>query len=140
PPRPSATLQRVVGAPPARSIFFNDVRSKKPRERPSGDQKGNIAFSVPATCRGTAESSARTQRVSGFPGSAAPNTIFVPSGDRTGGAPVNANANSVLSGGRIAVRTTGSARRVDTSCRTIAPSTRAVATEMAARNQGKIGF
>src|SRR5438270_2185526 len=46
PPRASATSQSATGPPPLMSIFFSDVASKNPIDRPSGDQNGHMPPSV----------------------------------------------------------------------------------------------
>ena len=47
PPRPAGARASVCGAPPPRSMRFIVPAAKKPTERPSGDQNGYVAPSVP---------------------------------------------------------------------------------------------
>ena len=48
-PPPEVTGASVCGAPPPRSSRFSAFPAKKPTDRPSGDQKGYVAPSVPAS-------------------------------------------------------------------------------------------
>ena len=48
PPRPSVALQILIGVPPSASTLFSASSVKNANSFPSGDQKGNVAFSVPA--------------------------------------------------------------------------------------------
>src|SRR5207244_1429686 len=63
PPRagPSA-LHSVCGGPPDTSSFLSFPCEKNARKRLSGDQKGDVAFSVPASDWTASESSGRTHR------------------------------------------------------------------------------
>ena len=69
PPRGVAASHRVCAGPPARAIFLSLPCAKNPRFRPSGDQNGNVAPSVPGIGRASSESSGRTQRRVGPPSS-----------------------------------------------------------------------
>src|SRR5215467_13144263 len=82
PPRglPIGLVQSTTGAPPARSTRSNLSLIKKPMDLPSGDQKGRIAPSVPASGRLDLPSSDRTQRPLLGPEVTAYATIL-PSGD-----------------------------------------------------------
>ncbi len=60
PPRALEMLASARAGPPPRSIRCNRPSAKKPIDLPSGDQKGNVAPSVPATIRGSASSRRRT--------------------------------------------------------------------------------
>src|SRR5262245_59870066 len=61
PPRGNLTSQSVSTGPPVASIFLSRKSAKKPMERLSGDQKGPLAPSVPASGLDSVESSGRTQ-------------------------------------------------------------------------------
>src|SRR5688572_2248252 len=107
PPRAAGASQRTVAGPPAMSIRFSLSPAKKPSVRPSGDQNGKTAPSVPATDRADDESSERTQIVVA-PSSEAVNATDLPSGDNAIQLP-----SCAFSGGRIVKteRSTGGARR-----------------------------
>jgi hypothetical protein len=61
PPRATPAWDATVRIePPSTSIRLRLVSAKKPIERPSGDQKGRVARSVPASGRAVAESSRRS--------------------------------------------------------------------------------
>src|SRR5436190_1045451 len=87
PPRPSLTVHSGKAAPPLASIFFRALSAKKAIHRLSGDQNGYVAPSVPDRGWATVLSSDRSHNCPGLPGDAAPNTIFLPSGEISGGAP-----------------------------------------------------
>src|SRR5580704_3097832 len=79
PPRPKGASASATAGPPSSLIFFNLPSAKNPIERPSGDQNGKEAPSVPSI--GSADNllSSRTQtRASAFE-STATNASFVPS-------------------------------------------------------------
>src|SRR5262245_16361255 len=81
PPTPSAS-QSVRDGPPPLSMRFNFLSAKKPIERPSGDQNGEKASSVPGS--GCAESSVREriQSCDDLPPIGLPrNTTRLPSGE-----------------------------------------------------------
>src|ERR1700732_1848599 len=61
PPRPNGASQSVLAVPPSRLIFFSFPSAKKPSERPSGDQKGKVAPSVPAIGSAASFPRGRTQ-------------------------------------------------------------------------------
>src|SRR5580700_382170 len=48
PPRPNGASQSATADPPSKPIVLSFASAKKPRERPLGDQNGNVAPSVPA--------------------------------------------------------------------------------------------
>ena len=50
----------VTGGPPATAIFFKFPPAMNPTDRPSGDQNGNVAPSVPESLRASCEASDRT--------------------------------------------------------------------------------
>src|SRR4030095_2982983 len=83
PPRestaPSAT---TCTAPPPPGIFFKFPSAKKPAQRPSGDQNGSWAFSVPGKGRAATSSMGRSQSSGLDPAAEATNTRFRPSGER----------------------------------------------------------
>ena len=89
------------------SIRFSLSPAKKPSVRPSGDQNGKLAPSVPATERAEEESSERTQIVV-VPSIEAGNATDLPSGEIAVQLP-----SSAFSGGRIVKteRSTGGALR-----------------------------
>src|SRR6516162_68894 len=66
PPRPPGASQIVSGGPLEASIFFSFPAAKNPMTRPSGDQKGKPAPSVPSRDRAFIESTGRTHN-STFP-------------------------------------------------------------------------
>src|SRR6266545_3960164 len=85
PPLPSPASQRASAGPPAASIFFNFPEAKKPIDRPSGDQNGYDASSVPGSARGASSSKERTQRRVLPEASRAEKDRRRPSGERAGG-------------------------------------------------------
>src|SRR5215469_4921093 len=95
PPRGFEASQRGIGAPPAMSITLSFPAEKNAILRLSGDQKGKVPFSVPS--RGCASPDSRERIQMRSP---APKTRFMPSGERTGGAPTSPiNWNGASSGG-----------------------------------------
>src|SRR5437867_1176888 len=78
----SPTGHRVTGGPPETSIFLSLPWLVKPRNRPSGDQKGKLAPSVPGRARVSRESSVRIQNMLRPPAGVALNTSLRPSGDK----------------------------------------------------------
>src|SRR5450755_3802248 len=60
PPRPLLASHRVWGGPPAIATFLSLPPAKNPRYAPSGDQKGYVAPSVPASGLASSVSMART--------------------------------------------------------------------------------
>src|SRR6266542_4130341 len=61
PPRPSPAMQTTWTAPLSSSILFSFLWAKKASDRPSGDQNGFSASSVPATGRESSSSRRRIQ-------------------------------------------------------------------------------
>src|SRR5215472_4812493 len=55
------TSAKVSIGPPDKATFFSLPPEENPINRPSGDQKGNVAFSVPGSGSADGESSARIQ-------------------------------------------------------------------------------
>ena len=108
PPRLSLTSASLKTGPPLASTFFSARSPKNPMYRPSGDQKGRSAFSVPAKARAAESDSARTQsRLDPSPLRAV-NTTRVPSGEiSTGPALMRVDTKSASEGGRIEARMTG---------------------------------
>src|SRR3954465_5271088 len=93
PPRPTAASQIAIPGPWAASTFLSFPSEKYAIILLSGDQNGNVAFSVPASSMAFNESSGRTQR-SLFPSMLATNASFLPSGETTTGpatSPMNSN-------------------------------------------------
>jgi len=84
PPRESGALQSATGAPPLPSIRHSFPFATNPMERPSGDQNGKYAPSVPDNSTASSLSSERIQRDI-FPSLPATKTIRVPSGESAGG-------------------------------------------------------
>src|SRR5262245_65067360 len=62
PPLPLVAAVSVCGAPPPRSNRLSAPGAKKPTERPSGDQKGAVAPSVPGKGCAVAVDSERNHR------------------------------------------------------------------------------
>src|SRR5580704_7860679 len=114
PPRDSDASATTCAEPPLRSIVFSLASAKKPSERLSGDQKGNIAPFVSGISRASSAFMARTQSEVLPSAPVAVNAIDVPSGESTGGPAASPVRFSVLfSGGLITVRRT----RVDWGAR-----------------------
>jgi hypothetical protein len=88
-------------------MVFSLPSAKKPSERVSGDQKGKIAFSLPATARASSASMGRIQ-IAVLPSVlVAVNATVEPSGESTGGpAESPVRLSWVFSGGLITVRVT----------------------------------
>src|ERR1700730_8441314 len=63
-PVPTAldAVHRVCGGPPATSIFLSSLPTENPRNRLSGDQKGDDEPSVPVSCRHWSVSRSRIHR------------------------------------------------------------------------------
>src|ERR1700722_14458989 len=85
PPRGFGASVTEETGPPATGIILSFPSAKNPRERPSGDQNGNVAPSVPASFLGAFESRGSTQMDSRSFGPFAQNATWVPSAERTGG-------------------------------------------------------
>src|SRR5690348_8430040 len=77
---------------PIKSTLASPAVLTKPRERPSGDQNGRTALSVPGTICAVRESTARVQRAD--PPFASANATRLPSGDTatSRAAPLNGGA------------------------------------------------
>jgi len=96
--------------PPFASIFFRARSAKKPMNRPSGDQNGRCAPSVPASSRGEGSSRCRTQSRLGLSPRRALKTRREPSGEISmGPASIQVDTSSAPSGGRIDARSTETA-------------------------------
>ncbi len=106
PPRPSSASQRTSTEPVESSMRRSFAREKKTRNRPSGDQKGLSAVSVPGSARTSSESRSRTRSII-LPPAIPPKTSLRPSGEIS-----KESVSSVRCGGRI-VRSIGSV----TACR-----------------------
>src|ERR1700719_2243027 len=100
PPRPEIASAIVSAGPPVTSIRLSLRSAKNATERLSGDQKGNIAFSVPASGCATGDSSGRTHSWD-LPPNRAPNTIRRPSGEIAGGLLSLLKLKLAPSGGRM---------------------------------------
>ena len=81
PPRPAVASARICGVPPLVSTFLSLPVAKNPMNRPSGDQNGNDAPSVPANGWAWTLSSGRTQICDGPPFVAATKARCCPSGE-----------------------------------------------------------
>src|SRR5262249_22117073 len=77
---PTDWSQIATGAPPARSIRCNLPRAEKAMALLSGDQKGNVAPSVPESSRAAVPSSGRTHKPV-FPLADATYAAVLPSGE-----------------------------------------------------------
>ncbi len=138
PPRPSVTGASLKTGPPLASIFRRKRLAKKPMKRPSGDQNGRSAPSVPASGRAGPDSfSARTQSRFGSSPLWAVKTRREPSGEiSTGPAKISVFTSSVPSGGRIdawIAGAAGSPRFRRSAASPAATSARAPATSQPAR-------
>src|SRR5262245_38614639 len=80
PPVGTPASHSVAGSPPETSIFFSLPGAKKPMKRLSGDQKGKLAPSVPASGFASAALKARTQSCT-LPPVVAVKASHFPSGD-----------------------------------------------------------
>src|SRR6266511_1963264 len=94
--------------PPVISTLFSVLAVKNARERPSGDQNGSLASSVPGSETAFKLSSDRTQRSGRLPKAAATNARDRPLGDSANWEVEKSpgGVNSVFSGGRIEKRVT----------------------------------
>ena len=110
PPRPPTTGASVWGAPPPRSGRLSAPPAKKPTDRPSGDQNGKVAPSVPFSACAVVAARDRTQSRD-TPSSEATNTIRRPSGESA-----NDPGSSVV-GVLISVRVSGGAGGISRRCR-----------------------
>src|SRR5215813_6459431 len=81
PPRPKGASQRGSAGPPSTAIFFSfrSESEKKAIHRPSGDQNGNVALSVPSSACAVKLFSDRTQMREMPLASVATKASFVPS-------------------------------------------------------------
>src|SRR6266542_6997188 len=118
PPPASRASQSTSGAPPDASTLFSFPSAKKPSLRPSGDQKGQQAPSVPERGRSEEALSVRTQRRLSLPAVEATNANSRPSGERAGGPAPKSNAE--VAGGSSEATTGGEdrseERRVGKEC------------------------
>src|SRR5215471_5710157 len=105
PPRKSVTVSATTcTGPPAAGIFFSFPAAKNPIQRPSGDQNGSWASSVPANSFAPTCSMDRTQSIGLPPAVSALNTRARPSGERANlgmlTVVLNAAEKAVFSGGK----------------------------------------
>ena len=139
PPRLSVPGASVKTGPPSTSIFLKKRSAKKPMCRPSGDQNGLCAPSVPASGCALDSESFRTQRRLGLSPFLAVKTIRSPSGEiSTGPASIHVETNSESSGGRIEARRTlasGADRVKRRAARPIAAARRTAATIQPSRSR-----
>src|ERR1700720_1364750 len=111
-PRASGALQMATRDPPLASALQSLPLAKNPSERPSGDQKGKYAPSVPGSSIASSLPSGFNHNVL-LPSRLATNTIRVPSGESAGGPSRYMGAKCVPSGGSkvdLIKRRTGCAR------------------------------
>ncbi len=85
-PETAGVSHSVTAGPPATSIFLSLPSAKNPRDRLSGDQKGEEAPSVPGSSCAVSVSSARTHRRLPPVAAFARKAIRDPSGDTASGA------------------------------------------------------
>src|SRR6476620_11442626 len=89
PPASAGAAANTIAGPPDASMVFNLLSAKNPSARLSGDQNGSPAPSVPGSGWAASESRERTQSMA-FPiASTAGNARARPSGESTGGPPVD---------------------------------------------------
>ena len=100
PPRGWGESARVCTAPPLASMIFSFACAKNPRLRLSGDQKGKLASSVPASGWAAVESRGRTHSCGVSPATVATNASLLPSGDRA----ILSGSKACCSGGRMLTR------------------------------------
>src|SRR5947209_19554957 len=86
PPRPNGASARICGELLLSSTVFSLFSAKNPRDVLSGDQKGNIAPSVPGIMRASRESMGRTQ-IAVFPLASVAVTAMVAPAVESAGAP-----------------------------------------------------
>ena len=99
-PEALGASDNVTTGPPAMSILLSASCAKKAMERPSGDQNGYEAPSVPCKSRDVSVSSGRTQIWIVPDASLAVNARRVPSGDTMGANPGCPLSKMLFSGGR----------------------------------------
>src|ERR1700735_2380533 len=80
PPRPAGASARICTGPPAAATVRNFPSEKKPTERLSADQNGNVAPSAPFSDQVLPVSRSRIQSLMAFPDWAAKASL-VPSGE-----------------------------------------------------------
>src|SRR5690349_13155977 len=78
----AGTSHSGTAAPAGRSIRFNLPPAKNARDRPSGDQKTDVAPSVPGTTLASSAEIGLTQMTGGLGGVTATNASCDPSGER----------------------------------------------------------
>src|SRR6185369_17282892 len=98
------TSQIVSTGPPAASILLSFPSAKKARERPSGDQNGAAAPSVPGSAAADSSASNRTQRETLPSEPRATNAIRRPSGERANRFCIGTQPKRAPSGARISKR------------------------------------
>ena len=129
--------QTVTGDPAERSILFNLPSAKNASERPSGDQNGDAAPSVPFRGRASRSVIARTQMrltpvSSGSDSVEARNANCDPSGDNAKNVSAGLKVKKPPSGGDTSKRTGGAVRlRVADGRYSTMPSTAAKASVLA---------
>src|SRR5215471_3469162 len=105
PPRPKEVSANACTDASFTSTDFSFVSAKNPRDLPSGDQKGNVAPSVPCMGRASTEFIGRTQIIVLPSAPVAVNASDVPSVEATGGPALSpARFSDIFSGGLITVR------------------------------------
>src|SRR5262249_51494921 len=114
--------------PPDTSILKSLSGARKnPIERPSGDQNGNDAPSVPSNGRAVSEFSGRIHSWRRPSAERAVNVNKRPSGEMTAGPTVRSKSKTVFSGGAISERTTGGSLDVSRRCTAARPASANVA-------------
>src|SRR5256885_11518238 len=106
PPRFEGASQSTCGAASERSVLFSFPFAKNASERPSGDQNGYDAPSVPGTRRGATVSTARRKRELTPSAVRATNARRLPSGDRARAPVSSGDGMKELSGAETANRVT----------------------------------
>src|SRR5262245_29140517 len=106
PPRGSATAAMICAPPPVRSTRRKRPRAKKPSERPSGDQNGLDAPSVPVIGLVTKVVSERTKMW--LPLASTPTyAIRPPSGEIAGVSSMVVPAGALIDSARVVVLVAG---------------------------------
>ena len=111
PPRGVTIVASVSGLPPRNETFFNLLSAKNPSHSPSGEKKGDVAPSVPASGLASSWLSSRVYKrtmfeLSGGPTGRPTNASLVPSGDKTAAIP-RPRVTSGMSAPRSTVQRTG---------------------------------
>jgi len=84
-PRPLGASHTSEGVPPSTATVFSLPPAKKPSERPSGDQNGKVALSVPVNARACRVFNGLTHKTTAPCACAAAKARLFPSGESAGG-------------------------------------------------------